>query len=176
MDIIKYNNSGNIGYYSNTKGLLTNFIFKVISVDYRDNLYGSFTISVTNDNENFVNVRYISVCGPNSGNFKSKLLEAGQFIHFPNISDKDIVDIFSFEFDQYIIAEEIRKIQKEQLTYGNQSVALENAENISFEDKKTLRSHYSTKQTQLQERIDKLTLEFSVVGSETIVEQRGIAN
>lgn len=176
MDIIKYNKNGNVGYFSNARGLLTNFIFKIISVDYRDNLYGSFTISVTNDNENFVNVRYISVCGPNSGNFKSKLLAEGLFIHAPGTSDKDIVEIFSFEFDQYIIAEEIKKIQKEQLAYGNQSVALENSENISFEDKKTLRSHYSTKQTQLQERIDKLTLEFSVVDSKTIVQQRGVTN
>jgi len=176
MDIIKCNNVGNIGYYSNTKGFLTNFIFKVISVDYKDNLYGSFTISVTKDNENFVTVRYISVCGPNSENFRSKLLEAGQFIHFPNTSDKNIIDIFSSEFDQYIISEEIKKIQKEQLAYGNQSIALEKSENISFEEKKTLRSHYSTKQTQLQERINKLTLEFSVVDSETIVEQRGVTH
>lgn len=176
MDLIKYNKNGNVGYFSNTRGLLTNFIFKIISVDYRDNLYGSFTISVTNDNENFVNVTYISVCGPNSGNFKLKLLEAGNFIHFPNTSDKDIIDIFSFEFDQYIISEEINKIQTEQLAYGNQSAALENSENISFEDKKTLRSHYSTKQTQLQERINKLTLEFSVADSETIVKQTGVTN
>ena len=69
---------------------------------------------------------------------------------------------------------EIQKLQNEQLAYGNQIVSLEQSTHISFEDKKTLRSHYSTKQTELQKRINELILEFPVIGSETIIVQTGL--
>ncbi|HSD07926.1 hypothetical protein [Flavobacterium sp.] len=68
---------------------------------------------------------------------------------------------------------EIQKLEKEQLMYGNQRISLEESKNISFEDKKTLRAYYSSKQNELQKRIDKLILEFPVIGSETIIVQTG---
>lgn len=63
---------------------------------------------------------------------------------------------------------EIKKIQSEQLKYGEQLIALEESKHISDTDKKTLRSYYLTKQDELQRSINKLILEFPVFGSQTI--------
>ena len=172
MAIIKNKNAWNFGY---SKGfqMLTNFTFEILSVEYRDNLYGYFTIKITNDNLTFLEIDNISVCGPNSQNFQSRLLENSNYICNPIITDENLLEIFSYEFDQYKTNTQIKELQQQQLVYGNQSAALESSDNISFEDKKTLRSHYSTKQTELQKRIDKLNREFSVVSPETIVKQTG---
>jgi len=168
--ITKNNSLKNTGY---SKGfqMLTNFIFEIISIEYRDNLYGYFTIKVTRDNKVFVLVKDISICSYiNPSQFETRLLEEGNYICNPNITNEDILDIFSYEFDQYKIAIQIKELQKEQLAYGNQAVALEGS-SFSKEDKETLRAHYSTKQNELQERINKLTNELSVVDSETIIVQ-----
>ncbi|MRX40605.1 hypothetical protein GJU43_15060 [Flavobacterium sp. LC2016-23] len=69
---------------------------------------------------------------------------------------------------------EIKKIQKDQLEYGNQLAALENATHISYDDKKTLRSFYLTKQDELQKRINVLILKLPVRGTETITVQTGL--
>jgi len=169
--ITKNNSLINTGY---SKGfqMLTNFVFEIISIEYRDNLYGYFTIKVTRDNKVFVLIKDLSICGNiHPSQFETRLLEEGNYICKPNITNEDILDIFSYEFDQFKISEEIKKLQNDQLSYGNQSVALENATTISSKDKQTLRAFYSTQQNELQERINKLTLELSVVGSETIIAQ-----
>lgn len=170
MAKIKKNGLGKIGYSIGFQ-MLTNFVFEIQSVEYSDNLYGYFTIKLTNDCQQIVTINDISVCGDRTGNFQARLLEKGNFIFNPTITNENIIDIFSFEFDQFKIAFKIKELQKEQLAYGNQSAALEKSESISFEDKKTLRSHYSTKQTELQECINKLTFELTVVDSEIIVEK-----
>ncbi|PIF33019.1 hypothetical protein CLU81_3589 [Flavobacterium sp. 9] len=69
--------------------------------------------------------------------------------------------------EQSKTSHEIQKLEEEQLAYGNQLVALEQS-TISYEDKKTLRSHYITKQNELQKRINELILQLPVIGSETI--------
>jgi hypothetical protein len=66
---------------------------------------------------------------------------------------------------------EIQKLQAEQLVCGNQLVALEQSTMMSYEDKKTLRAYYTSKQNELQKRIDVLILELPVFGTETIVVQ-----
>jgi len=69
---------------------------------------------------------------------------------------------------------EIKKLQDEQLQYGNQRASLEESNSISYEDKKTLRAHYSSKQNELQKRIDKLILEFPVFGTKTLIVETGL--
>jgi len=54
------------------------------------------------------------------------------------------------------IGDEIKQLQEEQLNYGNQITALEKSRCISFEDKKTLRSFYFSKQDELQKKQDEL--------------------
>jgi hypothetical protein len=72
---------------------------------------------------------------------------------------------------QIKIGDEIKELQEEQLVYGNQLTALEGATIISYEDKKTLRSHYLSKQNELQQRIEKLTFDYPVIGAEKIIVQ-----
>jgi hypothetical protein len=72
------------------------------------------------------------------------------------------------------IGNEIQQLQDEQLAYGNQLTALEKTTCISFEDKKTLRSHYLSKQDELQKRIHSLTNDYPVIGSETIIVQTSL--
>lgn len=72
------------------------------------------------------------------------------------------------------IGKEIQQLQEEQLAYGNQLTALEKASNISSEDKKTLRSHYLSKQNELQQRIELLTFDYPVIGSEKVIVQTNI--
>lgn len=69
------------------------------------------------------------------------------------------------------IGKEIQQIQEEQLAYGNQLTALEKATNISHEDKRTLRAFYLSKQDELQKRVDLLTLDYPVIGSEKVIVQ-----
>jgi hypothetical protein len=64
---------------------------------------------------------------------------------------------------------EIKKIQKEQLRYGNQLAALENFEITSFEEKKTLREYYLSKQDELQKRINSLINDYPVIDSEIVI-------
>lgn len=71
--------------------------------------------------------------------------------------------------EQIKLSPEIKKLQTEQLAYGNQLVALENAKQISDSDKKTLRAFYLTKQNELQKRINLFVYELPVAGSEKII-------
>ena len=171
MTIVKNNSLINTGY---SKGfqMLTNFVFEILSVEYRDNLYGYFAIELRKKNREYsVIISDITICGPDGGNFQKILSGNGNWMFNPCITHDNIIEIFSYEFDQFKISQEIKKLQNDQLAYGNQSAALENSTIISYKDKQTLRSHYYSQQTELQERINKLTNELSVVGSETIIEK-----
>ena len=99
MAIIKNESLGNIGYFSDKKGALTNFIFEILSVEYRDNLYGYFRIKMTNDNSKFVIINDIAICGPFFGDFRIRLLGEGFYLCYPNLTHEIFLDIFSFEFD-----------------------------------------------------------------------------
>lgn len=99
MAIIKNESLGNIGYFCDRKGILTNFIFEILSVEYNDNLYGYFRIKVTNDNLEFVIINNISICGLFFRAFQQRLLEEGFYLCYPNLNHEIILDIFSFEFD-----------------------------------------------------------------------------
>jgi len=169
MTIVKNFSLNNTGY---SKGfqMLTNFVFQILAVEYRDKLDAYFTIRLSNGKQ-CMPISDINICGTNGGNFKELLSGTEHWIFNKSITNEDIVEIFIYEFDQYNIVLKIKELQTEQLAYGNQSAALEKSESISFQDKKTLRSHYSSKQTELQECIDKLTNQLSVVGSETIIAQ-----
>ena len=99
MAIIKNESLGNIGYFSDEKGALTNFIFEILSVEYNDNLYGYFQIKITNDNSKFVILNDITICGPFFGDFRVRLLEEGFYLCYPNLNHEILLDIFSLEFD-----------------------------------------------------------------------------
>jgi hypothetical protein len=174
MTIVKNFSLNNTGY---SKGfqMLTNFVFQILAVEYRDTLDAYFTIKLSNGKIDLP-ISNINICGQNGGNFKELLSGTEHWIFHQSITNEDIVEIFIYEFDQYNIVLKIKELQKEQLAYGNQSAALEKSESISFEDKKTLRSHYSAKQTELQECINKLTNKLSVVGSETVIVQNHYSN
>lgn len=101
MAIIKNEDLGSIGYFSDKKGGLTNFIFEILAVEYRDNLYGYFRIKVTNDNSKFVIINNLSICGPFSDTFQARLLEEGFYLCHPNLNHETVLEIFSFEFDIY---------------------------------------------------------------------------
>ncbi|MGO4772860.1 hypothetical protein ACEN2I_14455 [Flavobacterium sp. W22_SRS_FK3] len=101
MAIIKNESLGNMGYFSDKKGALTNFIFEILSVEYRDNLYGYFQIKVTNDNSKFIVIHNLSICGKFSDNFPERVLEEGSYLCHPDLSHELVLDIFSFEFDLY---------------------------------------------------------------------------
>ena len=100
MAIIKNETLGNIGY-SCKKGALTNFIFEILSVEYHDNLYGYFTIKVTNDNSKFVIITNISICGLFFPTFQARLLEEGFYLCYPTLNHEIMLEIFSFEFDLF---------------------------------------------------------------------------
>lgn len=64
---------------------------------------------------------------------------------------------------------EIKKLQSDQLAYGNQLIALEETTSISKQDKETLRSFYLAKQDELQKRINILVYELPCKSSEKII-------
>ena len=101
MAIIKNESLGNMGYFSDKKGALTNFIFEILSVEYRDNLYGYFRIKLTNDNSKFVIINNLSICGPFSDTFPDRVLEEGFYLCHPELNHEIVLDIFSYEFDLY---------------------------------------------------------------------------
>ncbi|WP_163411355.1 hypothetical protein [Flavobacterium ajazii] len=101
MAIIKNENLGNMGYFSEGQGVLTNFVFEILSVEYRDNLYGYFRIKITNDNSKFVIINNLSICGPSSDAFPEIVLKEGFYICYPALNHRIILDIFSFEFDLF---------------------------------------------------------------------------
>ncbi|WP_417943015.1 hypothetical protein [Flavobacterium sp. RS13.1] len=101
MAIIKNESLGNIGYFSDKKGALTNFIFEILSVEYSDNLYGYFKIKMTNDNLKFVVINNLSICGKFSDSFPDRVLEEGSYFCHPELSHELVLDIFSYEFDLY---------------------------------------------------------------------------
>lgn len=101
MAIIKNESLGNIGYLSDKHGLLTNFIFEILSVEYRDNLYGYFRIKLTNDNSRFVVIDNLSICGKFSDNFPDRVLKEGPYLCHPDLIHELVLDIFSYEFDLY---------------------------------------------------------------------------
>lgn len=72
------------------------------------------------------------------------------------------------------IAEEIKGIQENQLAYGNQLIALESSKNTSFEDKKTLRSYYISKQNELQQRIENIIFDYPVIGAKRVIVQTNL--
>ena len=101
MAIIKNESLGNIGYFSDKKGALTNFIFEILSIEYNDNLYGYFTIKITNDNSKFVVIANISICGAFLADFKERLLDEGFYLCYPALNHEMVLDIFSYEFDLF---------------------------------------------------------------------------
>lgn len=101
MAIIKNESLGNIGYFSDKKGLLTNFIFEILAVEYRDNLYGYFQIKITNDNSKFIVINNLSICGPFFEAFQARLLEEGLYLCHSDLNHEIILEIFSFEFDLF---------------------------------------------------------------------------
>lgn len=100
MAIIKNESLGNMGYFSDTKGLLTNFVFKILAVEYSDNLYGYFQIKVTNDNSKFIVINNLSICGPLEV-FRERLLEEGLYLCHSDLNHEILLEIFSFEFDLF---------------------------------------------------------------------------
>jgi hypothetical protein len=101
MAIIKNESLGNMGYFSDKKGRLTNFIFEILSVEYSDNVYGYFKIKLTNDNSKFVVISSLSICGKFSDSFPDRVLEEGSYFCHPDLSHELVLDIFSYEFDLY---------------------------------------------------------------------------
>nr|WP_315248057.1 hypothetical protein [uncultured Flavobacterium sp.] len=101
MKIIKNESLGNMGYFSDKHGLLTNFIFEILSVEYSDNLYGYFRIKLTNDNSKFVVINNLSICGSFSDTFPDRVLEEGLYLCHPDLNHEIVLDIFSLEFDLY---------------------------------------------------------------------------
>lgn len=101
MAIIKNESLGNMGYFSDKKGALTNFIFEILSVEYSDNLYGYFKIKLTNDNSKFVVINNLSICGKFSDSFPDRVLEEGSYFCHPELNHEIVLDIFSYEFDLY---------------------------------------------------------------------------
>jgi hypothetical protein len=72
------------------------------------------------------------------------------------------------------ISDEIKAIRAEQLNYGNQLVALEKSEIISFKEKRELREFYISKQIKLQQRVEKLALEYPVIGAQSFIVQTNL--
>jgi hypothetical protein len=72
------------------------------------------------------------------------------------------------------IGAEIKDLQTQQLQYGDQTTALEMSNNTSEKDKRMLREHYISKQTELQQRIDALIGEYPVIGSQEVIVQTNI--
>ncbi|GGF25727.1 hypothetical protein [Flavobacterium limi] len=101
MAIIKNESLENMGYFSDKHGALTNFIFEILSVEYRDNLYGYFRIKLTNDNSKFVVINNLSICGKFSDSFPDRVLEEGPYLCHPDLIHELVLDIFSYEFDLY---------------------------------------------------------------------------
>lgn len=74
------------------------------------------------------------------------------------------------------IVEDIKEIQENQLAYGNQLIALESSKTTSFEDKKTLRSYYLSKQDELQQRIENIIFDYPVIGAKRVIVQTNLFN
>lgn len=74
------------------------------------------------------------------------------------------------------IGNEITEIQKNQLAYGDQLTALEASKNTSFEDKKTLRSYYLSKQNELQQRIENVIFDYPIIGAKRVIVQANLFN
>lgn len=75
---------------------------------------------------------------------------------------------------QMKIGKEIKECEEKQMQYGNQATALEQSKQTNWEDKKLLRSFYSTKQNELQQRIDELIKTYPVIGAQKIVVQTNL--
>jgi hypothetical protein len=69
------------------------------------------------------------------------------------------------------IGKEIAECKENQLAYGNQLTALEASKTTSFEDKKTLRSYYLSKQDELQKRIQNLVFDYPIIGAKRVIVQ-----
>lgn len=74
------------------------------------------------------------------------------------------------------ISKEIKEIQGNQLSYGNQLIALEASKNTSVEDKKTLRQFYLSKQNELQQRIENIIFDYPVIGAKRVIVQANLFN
>lgn len=74
------------------------------------------------------------------------------------------------------ISKEITEIQENQLSYGNQLIALESSKNTSPEDKKTLRQYYLSKQNELQQRIENIIFDYPVIGAKRVIVQANLFN
>lgn len=72
------------------------------------------------------------------------------------------------------IGNDIAECKKNQLSYGNQLIALESSKNTSFEDKKTLRSYYISKQNELQQRIENIIFDYPVIGAKRVIVQSNL--
>ena len=75
---------------------------------------------------------------------------------------------------QMKISREIKDCESKQLMYGNQTTALEQSKATSWEDKKTLRAYYISKQNELQQRIDELINSYPVIGAKKIIVQTNL--
>ena len=75
---------------------------------------------------------------------------------------------------QVKIGREIKEFQKNQLQYANQSQALEESKNTSYQDKRMLRAHYLSKQDELQQRVEKLIASYPVIGAKKVIVQTNI--
>jgi len=108
--------------------------------------------------------------------YKLTPLEAYQkYLRFCGRPEKGISTLASLHvmLQQSKIGAEIETLQSQQLVYGNQLTALEGSK-ISYDDKKTLRSFYLSKQNELQKRIDELLFDYPVIGSAKVIVQLNI--
>jgi hypothetical protein len=99
-----------------------------------------------------------------------------KFLNKCGSTDKGIATLASLHVMncQEKISNEIKECQENQLAYGNQLTALEASKNTSFEDKKTLRSHYLSKQNELQKRIENLIFDYPIIGAQRIIVQTNL--
>jgi hypothetical protein len=99
--------------------------------------------------------KFMKICGSNE-----KAISTLAALHVMNLQMK--------------IGNEIKECQQKQLNHGNQASSLEQSESTSWEDKKTLRSYYISKQNELQQQIDELIKSYPVIGAKKVVVQTNI--
>jgi hypothetical protein len=101
MAIIRNESPENIGYFLDKKGKLTNFVFEILSVEYNDNLYGDFTLKITNDHVKYFVIEKLCISGTFLENFSDILEYKGNYICYPALDQRILLDIFSYEFEVF---------------------------------------------------------------------------
>jgi len=99
-----------------------------------------------------------------------------KYIKYCGTLDKGIASLASLHVmtQQIKIGDEVKQLQEQQLNYGEQLTALEGSQIIPYDEKKTLRSFYLSKQAELQKQIDLLISDYPVIGAEKIIVQTNL--